>query len=154
MSTQIWEFLGSLSPFPGLSTFGWPYTSLCPCGHKAGIIWNIATCEQCTLKGKRTNFVVNQILLQLFLFENKVKNIRMKTIFEMNSLHYVPYIFYWVHAEWKFYIQTNCQIIRVNFTNMVAKFFFPSGRPHFANHPLFYCPHLSTFTWPPSSPVS
>ena len=27
--------------------------SPCPCGHKAGIIWNIATCEQSTLKGKK-----------------------------------------------------------------------------------------------------
>ena len=25
----------------------------CPCGHKAGIIWNTATCEQFTLKGKK-----------------------------------------------------------------------------------------------------
>ena len=27
--------------------------SSCPWGHKAGIIWNIATCEQITLKGKK-----------------------------------------------------------------------------------------------------
>ena len=60
----------------------------------------------------------------------------MKTIFEMMSLHCVPYILYWIQAEWKFYIQTYRQIIWVNFTNMVAIIFFPSGRPHLANHPL------------------
>ena len=59
----------------------------------------------------------------------------MKTIFEMMSLHCVPYILYWIQAEWKFYIQTYCQIIWVNFTNMVAIIFFPSGRQHLANHP-------------------
>ena len=48
----------------------------------------------------------------------------MKTIFEMMSLHCVPYILYWIQAEWKFYIQTYCQIIWVNFTNMVAIIFF------------------------------
>ena len=60
----------------------------------------------------------------------------MKTIFEMMSLHCVPYILYWIQAEWKFYIQTYCQIIWVNFTNIVAIIFFPSGRPHLANHSL------------------
>ena len=33
MSAQIWEFLGPPSPSPGLSTFGWPNPSPCPCGH-------------------------------------------------------------------------------------------------------------------------
>ena len=28
----------------------------CPCRHKAGIIWNIATYEQFTLKGKKTDY--------------------------------------------------------------------------------------------------
>ena len=98
-------------------------------------------------------FSVNRILLQLFLFENNLKSIRMKTIFEMMSLHCVPYILYWIQAEWKFYIQTYCQIIWVNFTNMVAIIFFPSGRPHLANHPPpSPCPHLSTFVWPHSPP--
>ena len=60
----------------------------------------------------------------IILFENNVKNIRMKTIFEMMSLHCVPYILYWIQAEWKLYIQTYCQIIWVNFTNMVAIIFF------------------------------
>ena len=31
-----------------------PPSSPCLCGRKAGIIWNIATCEQFTLKGKKT----------------------------------------------------------------------------------------------------
>ena len=48
----------------------------------------------------------------------------MKTIFEMMSLHCVPYILYWIQAEWKFCIQTYCQIILVNFANMVAIIFF------------------------------
>ena len=39
-------------------------------------------------------FSVNRILLYLFLFENSAKNIRMKAIFEMMSLHCVPYIIY------------------------------------------------------------
>ena len=67
----------------------------------------------------------------IILFENNAKNIRMKTIFEMMSLHCVPYILYWIQAEWKLYIQTYCQIIWVNF----ASIFFPSGLLHLANHP-------------------
>ena len=124
------NFWDTPSLCPGLSTFGRPPPppllplSPCPCGHKAGIIWNIAACEQFTLKGKKL----------IILFENNVKNIQMKTIFKMMSLHCVPCILYWIQAEWKFYIQTYCQIIWVNFTNMVATFFFPSGRPHLANH--------------------
>ena len=67
------------------------------------------------------------------------------------SLHCVAYILYWMQAEWKFYIQTYCQIIWVNFTNMVAIIFFPSGHPHLADHPHpSPCLHLSTFIWPPS----
>ena len=42
------------------------------------------------------------------------------------------YILYWIEAKWKFYIQTYCQIIWVNFINMEAIIFFPSGRPHLA----------------------
>ena len=38
-------------------------------------------------------FSVTRILLLLFLFENNVKNIPMKAIFEMMS-HCVPYILY------------------------------------------------------------
>ena len=40
--------------------------------------------------------------------------------------------------------------------NFLSKFkygsynFFPSGRPHLANHHPFPSPHLSTFAWPPS----
>ena len=89
----------------------------------------------------------------IILFENNVKNIRMKTIFEMMSLHCVPYILYWIQAEWKFYMQTYSQIIWVNFTNMVAIIFFQSGHPHLANHHPSPCLHLSTFAWPPSSPL-
>ena len=69
------------------------------------------------------------------------------------SLHCVPYILYWIQAEWKFYIRTYCQIIWVNFTNMAAIIFFPSGCPHLANHPPYPCPHLSTFARPPPSNV-
>ena len=35
-----------------------PPLSPCPCGHKVGIIWDIATCEQFTLKGKKTDHSV------------------------------------------------------------------------------------------------
>ena len=75
----------------------------------------------------------------IILFENNVKKIQMKTIFEMMSWHCVPYILYWIQAYWKFYL-----------TNMVAIIFFQSGRPHLANHPSSPCPFLSTFAWPPS----
>ena len=47
---------------------------------------------------------------------------------------FIPYILYWIQAEWKFYIQTYCQIIWVKFTNMVA--IIPRGHPHLANHTL------------------
>ena len=137
---KFWNFWDPRSPCPGLSTFGWPPSppSPCPCGHKAGIIWNIATCEQFTVKGKKKLII---------LFENNVKNIRMKTIFEMMSLHCVPYILYWIQADWKFYIQTYCQIIWVNFANMVTIIFFqadvhiwltppPPPVPHFCLTPL------------------
>ena len=38
----------------------------------------------------------------IILFENSIKNIRVKTIFEMMSLHCIPYSPYWIQAEWKF----------------------------------------------------
>ena len=77
----------------------------------------------------------------IILFENNVKNIRMKTIFEMMSLHCVPYILYWIQAEWKFYIQTYCQIIWVNFTNMVAIIFFQGDVHIWLTTPPSPCPH-------------
>ena len=58
----------------------------------------------------------------------------MKTIFEMMSLHCVPYIPYWIQAEWKFYMQTYYQIMS-EFHKYGSYNFFPSGRPHLANHP-------------------
>ena len=125
------------------------------CPHKFGNFWNppppvqafwLTTTSNPSLVRANTRLalfetlqLVNNSYLRvkklIILFENNVKNIRMKTIFEMMSLHCVPYILYWIQAEWKFYIQTYCQIIWVNFTNMVAIIFFPSGRPHLANHP-------------------
>ena len=107
--------------------------SPCPCGHKAGIIWNIATCEQFTVKGKKKLII---------LFENNVKNIQMKTIFEMMSLHCVPYILYWIQADWKFYIQTYCQIIWVNFANMVTIIFFQADVHIWLTPPLPPVPHF------------
>ena len=77
----------------------------------------------------------------------------MKTIFEMMSLHCIPYILYWIQAEWKFYIQTYCQIIWVHFTNMVAIIFFWSGRPHLANHPpLSMSAFIHFYLTPPPPP--
>ena len=49
------------------------------------------------------------------------------TIFEMMSLHCVPYILYGKQAEWKFYIQAYFQIIWINFTKMVAIIFFQAN---------------------------
>ena len=66
MSAQIWEFLGPLpSPTPPVQACPHlvdhpppPHPSPCLCGHKTGIIWNIGTCEQFTLKGKKTDHCV------------------------------------------------------------------------------------------------
>ena len=57
---QIWEFLAPPSP-PHVQAC--PHLlehppSPCPCGHKTGIIWNIATCEQFILKGKKTLIIL------------------------------------------------------------------------------------------------
>ena len=75
--------------------------------------------------------MIGQTKMQVFqshYLENNVKNIQKKTIFEMMSLHCAPNILYWTQAE------LYCQIIWVNFTNMVAIFFSPSGCPHLAHH--------------------
>ena len=124
MSAQIWEFLGPPSPCPGLSTLSWPPPPL-----PVRADTRLALFETLQLVNN-SHWRVKKLII---LFENNIKNIWMKTVFEM-SIHCVPYILYWIQAEWKFYIQTYCQIIWVNFTNMVATFFFPSGRPHLANH--------------------
>ena len=65
----------------------------------------------------------------------------MKTIFEMMSLHCVPYIPYWMNTG-RMKIYTYCQIIYI-LSNYLSKFhkygsynFFPSGRPQLANHTL------------------
>ena len=53
MSAHIWDFLGpppTVQVCPHLVDH---LPSPCPCGHKTGIIWNIATCERFTLKGKK-----------------------------------------------------------------------------------------------------
>ena len=147
------------SPSSGLSTFGWPPpapSSPCPCRHKAGIIWNIATCEQFTLKGKNWSFWY-WMYTRVFLLDNFDNSIPKDGVdHEVNVTHRHDwpnknfYILYWIQAEWKFYIQAYCQIIWVNFTNIVPIIFFLSGRPHFANHPSpSPCPHLPTFAWPP-----
>ena len=143
MYAQVWEFLGPPIPL-SRPVHSWLTTpSPCPCGHKAGIIWNIATCKQFRQKGKKKLII---------LFENNVKNIRIKTVFEMMSLHCVPYILYWIQVEWKFYMRTCRQIIWVNFTNMVAKMFFPGGRPHLAHHslPLSAFVHFCLIPLPPN----
>ena len=72
MSAQIWEFWGTPSPCPGLSTFGWPPSpSPYLCGHKASIIWNIATCEQFTLKGKKNLIIlILDVHICVFVLDN------------------------------------------------------------------------------------
>ena len=101
------------------------YPSPCPCGHKAGITWNIATCEQFTLKGKKNWSLCLKITWKTFEWRQYSK-----------WCHYI--VFHTFSIEYKqkekFYIQTYCQIIRVNFTNTVAIIFFPCGCPHLANH--------------------
>ena len=130
MSSQIWEFLGHPLPLsrPAHIWSTNPPPSSPPPPVRADT--RLALFETLQLVNN-SHWRVKKLII---LFENNVKNIRMKTIFEMMSLHCVPCILYWIQAEWKFYIQTYCQIIWVNFTNMVATFFFPSGRPHLANH--------------------
>ena len=45
--------------------------SPCPCGDKAGIIWNIATCEQFTLKGKKKLIIlILDVHTCVFLLDN------------------------------------------------------------------------------------
>ena len=113
MPIQIWEFSGSLSPFPGLSTFGWPYTSLCPCVHKAGIIWNIATCEQCTLKVKE------QILLSIkFCCSYSCLKMRQKTFEWRQYLKWCHYITF--HTFSIEYTQNESVIYRL--PNYLSKF--------------------------------
>ena len=129
-------------PCPGLSTFRWPR----PPFSSVRADTRLALFETLQLENNSHRRVKKLIIL----FENNIKNIRMKTIFEMMPLHCVPYILYCIQAEWKFYIQTYCQIIWVNFTNVVAIIIFPSGHPHLANHTLSPCPHLSTSGWHPS----
>ena len=58
------------SPCPGLSTFRWPPHSPSPCRHKAGIIWNIATCEQFTLKCKKNWSFWYWMYTRVFLLGN------------------------------------------------------------------------------------
>ena len=48
-----------------------PPPSLCPCRHKASIIWNITTCEQFTLKGKKKLVIlILDVHTCVFLLEN------------------------------------------------------------------------------------
>ena len=84
MSAQIWEFLGSPlppvqvcphsvdhppSPPPPPLTAP-PLPSPCPCGHKAGIIWNIATCEQFILKEKKLIILILDVHTCVLLLDN------------------------------------------------------------------------------------
>ena len=107
------EIFGKLpSPCPGLFKFG------CSPPHPVRLDTRLALFETLQLVNN-SHWRVKKLII---LFENNLKNIRMKTIFM--SLHCVPYILHWIQAEWKFYIQTNCQIIWVNFTNTIAIIFF------------------------------
>ena len=60
----------------------------------------------------------------------------MKTIFEMMSLHCVPYIPYWMNTSTMKILYTD---ILSNYLSKFHKYgsynFFPTGRPHLANHP-------------------
>ena len=143
MFAQIWEFLGPRSRCPGLSTFGWPPR---PPFLPLSVDTRLALFETLQLVNN-SHWRVKKLFI---LFENNIKNIRMKTIFKVMSLHCVPYIIYWMQAELKFYIETCCQIIWVNFTNMVAIFF--SKRTSTFGLPPSPCAHLSTFTWPSDPP--
>ena len=107
------EIFGKLpSPFPGLFKFG------CSPTHPVRLDTRLALFETLQLVNN-SHWRVKKLII---LFENNLKNIRMKTI--LMSLHCVPYILHWIQAEWKFYIQTNCKIIWVNFTNTIAIIFF------------------------------
>ena len=123
------NFWDTPSLCPGLSTFGRPPPPPSSPSPPVRADTRLALFETLQLVNN-SHWRVKKLII---LFENNIKNIWMKTVFEM-SIHCVPYILYWIQAEWKFYIQTYCQIIWVNFTNMVVTFFFPSGRPHLANH--------------------
>ena len=141
MSAEIWEFLGHPSPIQA-------------CPHLVDqppppvrVDTRLALFETLQLVNN-SHWRVKKLII---LFENNIKNIRMKTIFEMMSLHCVPYILYWIQAEWKFYIHTYCQIIWVNFTNMVDIFFFQADVHIWLTipHHVCICPLLPD---PPSPP--
>ena len=70
----------------------------------------------------------------------------------MMLLNCVPYILYWIQAQWKSYVQTYFQIIWVIFTNMVAMIFFPSGGLHLVNHPLSLSAFVHFCLTPPPPP--
>ena len=55
---------------------------------------------------------------------------------EVNVTHRHDIGMTWHDTQAWHYIQTYYQIIWVHFTTIVAIIFFPSGRPHLANHPI------------------
>ena len=58
-TVHIWLSTPPLPPSP------------CPCRHKAGIIWNITTCEQLTLKGKKNLIIlILDVYICVFLLDN------------------------------------------------------------------------------------
>ena len=71
---KLGNFWDPRSLCAGLPTFGWPPPlppSPCPWGHKAGIIWNITTCEQFTLKGKKKLIIlILDVHTCVFLLDN------------------------------------------------------------------------------------
>ena len=93
MSAQIWEFLEPPPPRP-TPVQACPHLvdqplSLCPYRHKASIIWNIATCEQFTMKGKKNLIIlildVHTCVFLLDNFDNSIPKDRVDH--EVNVTH-------------------------------------------------------------------
>ena len=128
MSTQIWVFWGPVPPLqacPHLVDHPLPPTHADT---------RLALFETLQLVNN-SHWRVKKLII---LFENNIKNIWMKTIFEMMSLHSIHSLLN--ISRMKILYTDYCQIIWVNFTNMAAMIFFPGGHPHLDNHPL-PCPH-------------
>ena len=117
-----------------------PPPSPCPCGHKASITWNIATYEQFTVKGKKNYSFCLKITFEWRQY--------------LKWCHYIAFHTFSIEYNRTKILYTDIlPIVWVNFTNMVAIFFFQANFPIWlTTPPPSLCLHFPTFAWPPSPP--
>ena len=90
--------------------------SPCPCGHKASITWNIATYEQFTVKGKKNYSFCLKITFEWRQY--------------LKWCHYIAFHTFSIEYNRTKILYTDIlPIVWVNFTNMVAIFFFQADFP-------------------------